>query len=115
DGLYELERGFNRGNAGDVYHGGGVSQITPSTVPNTDRYQGGIVQATNNAITSISAAGNTMTFTYSQILSPAITSTLTANGTYGQAFSYQITASNSPASFNATGLPAGLLVNTSTG
>ena len=46
---------------------------------------------------------------------PAITSPLTASGTVGVAFSYQITASNNPTSFNATGLPAGLSVNTTTG
>jgi hypothetical protein len=46
---------------------------------------------------------------------PVITSSLTATGTVGTAFSYQITASNSPTSFNATGLPSGLSVNTSTG
>jgi hypothetical protein len=46
---------------------------------------------------------------------PAITSPLTASGTVGVAFNYQITASNNPTSFNATGLPAGLSVNTTTG
>jgi hypothetical protein len=46
---------------------------------------------------------------------PAITSPLTASGTVGSAFSYQITASNNPTSFNATGLPSGLSVNTTTG
>src|SRR5205085_2810048 len=46
---------------------------------------------------------------------PAITSPLTASGTVGVAFSYTITASNNPTSFNATGLPAGLSVNTTTG
>jgi hypothetical protein len=40
---------------------------------------------------------------------------LTASGTVGVAFSYTITASNNPTSFNATGLPAGLSVNTTTG
>jgi hypothetical protein len=40
---------------------------------------------------------------------------LTASGTVGTAFSYQITASNTPTSFNATGLPSGLSVNTGTG
>ena len=39
---------------------------------------------------------------------PSITSALTANGTVNQAFSYTITASNNPTSFNATNLPAGL-------
>jgi acid phosphatase len=46
---------------------------------------------------------------------PQITSAGTATGTVGAAFSYQITATNSPTSFNATGLPAGLTVNTSSG
>jgi hypothetical protein len=46
---------------------------------------------------------------------PTITSPLTASGTVGTAFSYQITASNTPTSFNATGLPSGLSVNTGTG
>src|ERR1700746_2301216 len=46
---------------------------------------------------------------------PAITSPLTASGKVGVAFNYQITASNNPTSFNATGLPAGLSVNTTTG
>jgi alpha-tubulin suppressor-like RCC1 family protein len=46
---------------------------------------------------------------------PEINSAATATGTTGVAFSYTITASNSPTSFNATGLPAGLSVNTTTG
>lgn len=46
---------------------------------------------------------------------PVITSALTASGQLGSAFTYQITASNTPASFNATSLPAGLAINTSTG
>ncbi|MBX7211676.1 MAG: putative Ig domain-containing protein [Verrucomicrobiaceae bacterium] len=46
---------------------------------------------------------------------PAITSALTTSGQVGNAFTYQITASNSPTSFNATGLPDGLSINTTTG
>ena len=46
---------------------------------------------------------------------PAITSSGTASATAGDAFSYQITATNSPTSYGATGLPAGLSVNTATG
>ena len=41
-----------------------------------------------------------------------ITSATTASGTVGTAFSYQITATNSPTSYSATGLPGGLSVNT---
>src|SRR5207248_4378318 len=46
---------------------------------------------------------------------PVITSSLTATGQVGVAFSYTISASNSPTSYNAAGLPTGLSVNTSTG
>lgn len=38
-----------------------------------------------------------------------------ASGAAGASFSYQITANNNPASFSATGLPAGLQLNTTTG
>jgi uncharacterized repeat protein (TIGR03803 family) len=46
---------------------------------------------------------------------PAITSALTASGRAGHAFTYEITASNTPTSFAATGLPAGLTINRATG
>ena len=47
--------------------------------------------------------------------SPQITSAGTASGTVGTAFTYQIAATNSPTRFGATGLPAGLTVNTNSG
>ena len=47
---------------------------------------------------------------------PAVTSSSTASGTIGSAFpTYTITATNSPTSYNATGLPSGLSVNTANG
>jgi hypothetical protein len=46
---------------------------------------------------------------------PVITSALTATATTGVAFTYQIVATNSPTSYGATGLPAGLSVNPLTG
>lgn len=46
---------------------------------------------------------------------PSIYSAATASGVSGQAFTYQIAATNSPTSFNATGLPGGLSVNTTSG
>lgn len=41
---------------------------------------------------------------------PVINSSSSANGTYGAPFSYTITATNSPTSFGATNLPAGLSI-----
>ena len=46
---------------------------------------------------------------------PVITSPSTTNAYLGRTFSYQITGSNSPTSFNAVGLPAGLTNNPTTG
>ncbi len=46
---------------------------------------------------------------------PVINSILTAAGTVGTGFSYTITAINAPTSYSATGLPAGLSINASTG
>ena len=46
---------------------------------------------------------------------PVITSPLNSSGTVGAAYSYQITGTNGPTSFNATGLPTGITVNTATG
>ena len=46
---------------------------------------------------------------------PVITSAASANAKVGVAFTHQITASNSPTSYAATGLPTGLTLNTGTG
>jgi len=61
----------------------------------------------------LSATGGTL---YANIVPPpVITSGTSVTGTAGSSFGYQITASNSPTSYAATGLPAGLVVNTSSG
>ncbi|MEL1247111.1 choice-of-anchor D domain-containing protein [Flavobacterium helocola] len=49
------------------------------------------------------------------ISAPVITSSLTASGNQGSPFTYTITATNLPTSYNATGLPAGLSIDTVTG
>ena len=46
---------------------------------------------------------------------PVVTSAGSAGGNAGSFFSYQILASNGPTAFSASGLPAGLAVNTQTG
>ncbi|NBS14642.1 MAG: hypothetical protein EBT57_07540, partial [Verrucomicrobia bacterium] len=48
-------------------------------------------------------------------VTPVITSTNAVTATAYAAFSYQITASNNPVSYNASGLPNGLSINTSNG
>lgn len=46
---------------------------------------------------------------------PVITSAETATGVVDSSFRYQITAENNPTSFDATGLPPGLVINQQTG
>jgi M6 family metalloprotease-like protein len=70
DGNYDLERGNNKHDAGDLFHGQGVSKLTPSKsnsgpFPNTDSYQGGNIRSSGWYIHDISNAGETMTFTLS--------------------------------------------------
>ncbi|MBL8513103.1 MAG: putative Ig domain-containing protein, partial [Betaproteobacteria bacterium] len=57
----------------------------------------------------------TVTVTVNPPPAPVITSMLTATGTNGVMFSYQIVATNSPTSYSAFGLPLGLAVNPMTG
>ena len=70
--------------------------------------------SSNNAVTGstqVVGLGYIFAVTGTGNAAPAITSALIAAGTVGTALSYQITATNSPTSFNATGLPAGLSVS----
>jgi polygalacturonase len=46
---------------------------------------------------------------------PVITSSFKASATVDSVFNYSITATGTPTSYNATGLPSGLSINTSTG
>jgi len=64
DGRFDLERGWGRGDGGDLYHAGAAHEISATTTPNTDAYQNGNLIPTLNRIYNISAAGPTMTFSY---------------------------------------------------
>ena len=87
--------------AGAVPNGDGTYTLTmPVALPTDPGYKGSS-QMTSLPITSTAA--------------PGIASGLTATGTNGQAFSYQIPASNWPTSYSATGLPTGLSLSASTG
>jgi len=69
-----------------------------------------------DAAGNLSAYSNVATATTaSGIVPPVISSSGAAAGTVGVAFSYQITATNSPTSFGASGLPTGLSVNNASG
>jgi len=65
------------------------------------------------------SASKTLTITVAAapvvVTAPVISSAATASGRVGTAFRYQIAASGSPTSYSATGLPAGLTVNATSG
>lgn len=84
----------------------------------------GVVSGTPTALgvssVSISAnnatgTGPASTLTLTVGSTPVISSAATATGTAGVAFTFPVTASNTPTSFAAAGLPAGLTINTATG
>ena len=74
----------------------------------------GISHVTVSATNSAGTGSGPLTLTVTAV-PPVITSSATASGTVGSGFSYQITATNTPTSFGATGLPAGVTVNTVSG
>jgi hypothetical protein len=92
-----------------------------SGTPTSDEY--GINRDTNTRVVTLSMfsplnpLGSTDSLTITVIYLPVIASTLTRliTNTNSNNVSYQITASNEPTSFSATGLPAGLSLNASTG
>lgn len=68
------------------------------------------LQGTGSATLEITVAAGPVPGTH-----PQITSSLNASGRVGTPFSYNIQATNLPTSYNATGLPGGLSVDTATG
>ena len=74
----------------------------------------GTSTATISATNLFGTTSVSLAFTIS-VQPPSITSGGMANGTLGYPFTYQITASNNPTSYSATGLPSGLSVNGTTG
>ena len=103
------------GSLSVIFTGGAAaSAIVSSTQAVTTVPEG----AETGPITLVSQNGSVSTatgFTVTLPAAPVITSALTASGAAGSAFSYQITASNSPTSFSADGLPEGLVLDSTTG
>eukprot|EP00993_Chasmostoma_nieuportense_P002125 NODE_294_length_2474_cov_104.910098_g273_i0.p1 GENE.NODE_294_length_2474_cov_104.910098_g273_i0~~NODE_294_length_2474_cov_104.910098_g273_i0.p1 ORF type:complete len:794 (-),score=93.40 NODE_294_length_2474_cov_104.910098_g273_i0:91-2418(-) len=68
DGRYDLERGTNAGDDGDLWHADGVDRLGPETLPNSMGYQSGKFINSGIIISSISASAETMSFIYSNPL-----------------------------------------------
>lgn len=82
--------------------------LAVSTYSDIISISGGGVAAINQPSVAISGA-------VLAIVPPTISSSNSQSVVYGTAASYQIVASQSPTSYSATSLPAGLSINTSTG
>ncbi|WP_264559877.1 choice-of-anchor D domain-containing protein [Flavobacterium sp. N2270] len=80
--------------------------------PSADGLRNAVISIVNN---DSDESPYTFTIQGNGISAPVITSSLTASGNQGSAFTYTITATNSPTSYTATGLPAGLTIDASTG
>ena len=104
--------GYGTANA---YEGSGPAPGGSSTLA-VLRQGGGLTDTGNNVADFSTEAPNPRNSNSGSVFPPVISSSsLTATGTVGTEFSYQIAASGSPTSYAATGLPAGLSVSTSTG
>jgi len=75
----------------------------------------GALPPTTNGTSGTNATAAPISFAAPLPALPVITSPLTATGTASLHFSYTITADNTPTSFSATNLPAGLAIDTATG
>ncbi len=102
--------GFGGANAFE-----GAVGPAPSTTTAILRAGGGATDTDDNSVDFTAGAPNPRNSGATAPSAPVISSATTATGTASASFTYQITASNSPTSYAATGLPTGLTVNTTTG
>ena len=93
DGNYDLERGINRGDAGDLYGSSGVDEIRPTTTPDTQAYQGGVLVPNGNAIHSISSVGMAVQLEYESPFAPRIGIGALPPGVAGKPYELQISGS----------------------
>jgi len=99
---------------GGAYSGVTSSNLTitsPTTGMSGDQFRA----VASNSQSSATSAAATLTVNPGSVSAPVIVSALSRSATVGTTLSYTIAASNSPTSYNATNLPAGLGVNTTTG
>jgi|GEM_PF-3559164 alpha-tubulin suppressor-like RCC1 family protein len=92
-----------------------LTAVVPDGTPATAFAVGIIANCYFGPITEGQLYADNFNLANAVLVPPVITSPGTASATVGQTFNYQITASNSPTNFNATGLPAGLSINAATG
>ncbi len=112
-GVGGLQDFVGYGTAG-AFEGSGAAP-SPSSTTAIFRAGSGATDTGDNAADFSLSTPNPRNSLFGGGSAPVISSPLSTSGTVGQAFTYQISASNTPTSFGATGLPTGLSVNTATG
>lgn len=91
-----------------------TTQTLPA-IPALNNASTAFLRVTFNGATSGSGNNRIDNLQLNAIASAPVVTNGNATGTVGNSFSYFINATNSPASYAASGLPAGLSINTSTG
>jgi len=77
DGNYDLEMGTNQGDDGDLWSASSIrTELTPgpNVFPNTDCYQGGIIEPTGIKVFNLSSSGERMTFSVEGVMMNEVTS-----------------------------------------
>ena len=92
DAAFEMELGYNRGDAGDVYHEAGITHLTGFTVPDANAYQGGNVIGNGNEIVGIGHVGAGVDFTLQNTDPVTITTAALPPAKLGQAYALNLTA-----------------------
>jgi hypothetical protein len=90
-----------------------VANLTTGLISGTPTAAG--VSTVSLSANNLAGPGPVMTATFTIGNVPVITSAGTATGTVGTSLTFNVTASNAPTSYAATGLPAGLTINSGTG
>lgn len=99
DGDFDLENGNNRGDSTDLYRNPGFRNLSATTNPNSDAYQDGAIVTTSNRLQFISVPGASMTYTYSNLAAPEITSGNPPIGKVGVPYSATLASTGGTAPF----------------
>jgi fibronectin type 3 domain-containing protein len=112
---YQIEASFQPASFGAINLPPGLTVNTFSGLISGTPTQTGTFSPTLSAVNLGGTGTATLTLVVGPYPLPVISSTLSATGTAGYAFKYEIQATNSPSGFTATGLPPGLTVDDSSG
>jgi hypothetical protein len=102
-------------SGGNASVAGSFAFTNTSTVPSAGTSSHEVTFTPTDAVNYNAANANVSVTVSNAVLAPVITSVEAAVGQIGVPFTYTITGNNTPTSFSASPLPAGLSVNSTTG